>query len=183
MARDAKNLAIPTILRTSWRVQVPPCRTTSSRTTYRSRRRFLRHRSFTPSLLLSKSNPLRWASIWFFCFMGIPFIGHPRSAKPPCGNSAAPRFAVVFCRRGLRIVRDGVFGSIPNNNKHWAWTPAGGGLRPMLVLWCYQTMYRSFFASNKSSSRTAGSAMAMRERALSATLRPRKCATPYSVTT
>ena len=41
---------------------------TSSRTAYRSRRRFLfqskRHRSFTPSLLLSKPNPLRWAPVW-----------------------------------------------------------------------------------------------------------------------
>ena len=46
--------------------------TTSSRTSYRSRRRFFvpnkRHRSFTPSLLLSKLNPLRWASIWGFSF-------------------------------------------------------------------------------------------------------------------
>ena len=42
------------------------------RTTYRSRRRFFfqnkRHLSLTSSLLLSKLNPLRWASIWvFFC--------------------------------------------------------------------------------------------------------------------
>ena len=38
---------------------------TSSRTSYRSRRLFIlkSHRSFIPSLLLSKSNPLRWASI------------------------------------------------------------------------------------------------------------------------
>ena len=44
--------------------------TTSSRTSYRSRRLFYlkvkSHRSFIPSLLLSKSNPLRWASIWFW---------------------------------------------------------------------------------------------------------------------
>ena len=40
---------------------------TSSRTSYRSRRRFLfqgkRHRSFTPSLLLSDRDPLRWAAV------------------------------------------------------------------------------------------------------------------------
>ena len=41
---------------------------TSSRTAYRSRRRFLfqskRHRSFTPSLLLAKPQPLRRAPVW-----------------------------------------------------------------------------------------------------------------------
>jgi len=41
--------------------------TAPSRTSYRSRRHFLfqskRRLSFTPSLLLSESNPLRWASI------------------------------------------------------------------------------------------------------------------------
>lgn len=36
----------------------------SSRTSYRSRRLFLRHHSFIKSHLLSKSNPLRRASIW-----------------------------------------------------------------------------------------------------------------------
>ena len=44
--------------------------TSSSRTSYRPRRFFMRciknHRSLIPSLLLSKSNPLRWAPIWFF---------------------------------------------------------------------------------------------------------------------
>ncbi len=35
----------------------------SSRTTYRSRRRFFRRRSFAPSLLLSKRDPLRWARV------------------------------------------------------------------------------------------------------------------------
>lgn len=43
--------------------------TTSSRTLYRSRRRFLfqskRHLSLTPSLLLSNCDPLRWARSWF----------------------------------------------------------------------------------------------------------------------
>ncbi len=39
---------------------------TSSRTSYRSRRHFFQkcHLSLTPSLLLSKSDPLRWAPIW-----------------------------------------------------------------------------------------------------------------------
>ena len=45
-------------------------RTTSSRTAYRSRRRFLfqskRHLSLIPSLLLSKSQTLRWFAIWFW---------------------------------------------------------------------------------------------------------------------
>ena len=45
-----------------------------SRATYRSRRRFFfqnkRHRALTPLLLLSKLNPLRWASIWVFYFGG-----------------------------------------------------------------------------------------------------------------
>lgn len=47
---------------------IPFKSTTSSRTSYRSRRLFIlkSHRSFIPSLLLSKSNPLRWASIWFW---------------------------------------------------------------------------------------------------------------------
>ena len=51
-----------------WRVgSSPTTRTTSSRTSYRSRRLFIlkSHRSFTTSLLLSESNPLRWASIRF----------------------------------------------------------------------------------------------------------------------
>ena len=44
--------------------------TTSSRTSYRSRRLFYKSlRSFIPSLLLSKSNPLRWALIWFSFFL------------------------------------------------------------------------------------------------------------------
>ncbi|MDD7538020.1 MAG: hypothetical protein PUJ93_03425, partial [Oscillospiraceae bacterium] len=49
---------------------------------YRSRRRFLfqskRHLSFTPSLLLSKSQPLRWVVIWFGCKLesdGIYSVG------------------------------------------------------------------------------------------------------------
>ena len=47
----------------------PATGTTSSRTSYRSRRRFLfqskRRLSFTPSLLLSNCAPLRWARSWF----------------------------------------------------------------------------------------------------------------------
>jgi len=48
-----------------------------SRTSYRLRRRFFvpnkRHRALTPLLLLSKLNPLRWASIWGFIFAQSPF--------------------------------------------------------------------------------------------------------------
>ena len=41
--------------------------TTSSRTAYRSRRLFYKsHLSRIPSLLLSKPNPLHWASVWFW---------------------------------------------------------------------------------------------------------------------
>ena len=41
--------------------------TTSPRTTYRSRRLFCKsHFSLILSRLLSKSNPLRWASIWYW---------------------------------------------------------------------------------------------------------------------
>ena len=44
-----------------------PAFSTSSRTSYRSRRLFIKsHRSFIPSLLLSKPNPLRWASVWLW---------------------------------------------------------------------------------------------------------------------
>ena len=47
----------------------PATGTTSSRTSYRSRRRFLfqskRRLSFTPSLFLSNCAPLRWARSWF----------------------------------------------------------------------------------------------------------------------
>ena len=47
------------------------------RATYRLRRRFFvpnkRHRALTPLLLLSKLNPLRWASIWGFIFSQSPF--------------------------------------------------------------------------------------------------------------
>ena len=46
----------------------PSVSTTSSRTSYRSRRLFIlkSYHSFIPSRLLSKPNPLRWASIWFW---------------------------------------------------------------------------------------------------------------------
>ena len=48
----------------------PVTRTTSSQASYRLRRFFMlcikSHLALTPLLLLSKSNPLRWASIWFF---------------------------------------------------------------------------------------------------------------------
>ena len=47
----------------------PVGHTTSSQASYRLRRLFMlcvkSHLALTPLLLLSKSNPLRWASIWF----------------------------------------------------------------------------------------------------------------------
>ena len=68
----------------------PTTGTTSSRTSYRSQRRFLfqskRHRSFTPSLLLSKSNPLRWASIWGLRLSLSSFVSnHPGPCWAPGG--------------------------------------------------------------------------------------------------
>ena len=64
----------------------PHARTTSSRTSYRSRRRFFfqnnRHRSFTPSLLLSKLNSLRWASIWGFSFLQASYRSRRRFFVP-----------------------------------------------------------------------------------------------------
>ena len=57
---------------------------TSSRTTYRSRRRFLfqskRRRSFTPSLLLSKPQPLCWVAVWV----------------PPCGRLLSQSSSTSF---------------------------------------------------------------------------------------
>ena len=54
----------------------PHARTTSSRTSYRSRRRFFfqnnRHRSFTSSLLLSKLNPLTLGFNLGFFFLQSP---------------------------------------------------------------------------------------------------------------
>ena len=62
----------------------PATRTTSSRTAYRSRRRFLfpskRHRSFTPSLLLSKPQPLCWVAVWV----------------PPCGRLLSQSSSTSF---------------------------------------------------------------------------------------
>ena len=58
-------------------VQVPMPAPASSRTSYRSRRRFFvpnkRHRSFTPSLLLSKLNPLTLGFNLGFFFLQSPF--------------------------------------------------------------------------------------------------------------
>ena len=64
------------VLQCKTRMQAnPSVSTTSSRTLYRSRRRFLfqskRHLSLIPSLL-SKPNPLRWASVWFLVRNGKP---------------------------------------------------------------------------------------------------------------
>ena len=51
-------------------------RTTSSRTSYRSRRLFIlkSHRSFTPSLLLSNRDPLRWVRGWVVCGAGSQYL-------------------------------------------------------------------------------------------------------------
>ena len=65
------------------------------RTAYRSRRRFFvpnkRHLSLTSSLLLSKLNPLRWASIW----------GHT-TAKVKLRSRLASEFFIRRGRFGLR---------------------------------------------------------------------------------
>lgn len=62
-----------------WRAgSIPATGTTSSRTSYRSRRRFFvpnkRRRSLAPSLLLSKSQPLLWVAIlsFFFTYISTP---------------------------------------------------------------------------------------------------------------
>ena len=59
------------------------------RTSYRLRRRFFvpnkRHRALTPLLLLSKLNPLRWASIWVFYFWGkVRSASFPATARGYC---------------------------------------------------------------------------------------------------
>ena len=56
------------------------------RATYRLRRRFFvpnkRHRALTPLLLLSKLNPLRWASIWGFSFSRTSYRSRRRFFVP-----------------------------------------------------------------------------------------------------
>ena len=78
---------------------------TSSRTTYRSRRRFLfqskRRRSFTPSLLLSKPQPLCWVAVWV----------------PPCGRLLSQSSSTSFLptqdkTRGATKVVPLVLGSV-----------------------------------------------------------------------
>ena len=71
-ARGCSSMAERQLPKLNTRVRFPSPAPASSRTSYRSRRRFFvpnkRHLSLTSSLLLSKLNPLRWASIWvFFC--------------------------------------------------------------------------------------------------------------------
>ena len=62
--------------------------TTSSRTSYRSRRLFLckSPRSFVPSLLLSKSTPLCWASIWFVA-AHLKVLRYRNEKAPPYGGA------------------------------------------------------------------------------------------------
>ena len=94
------------------RVRFPSPAPASSRTSYRSRRRFFfqnnRHLSLTSSLLLSKLNPLRWASIWVF-FCKVRSTSFPatacgiaencvRSLAPP-SKSEALGFGFVFLLR------------------------------------------------------------------------------------
>ena len=64
----------------------PTTGTTSSQASYRLRRLFMlcikSHLALTPLLLLSKSSPLRWASIWLY---HTPL---PKQAAPPLGDAA-----------------------------------------------------------------------------------------------
>ena len=65
---------------------IPVRVTSSSQATYRLRRAFLfhykAHLALTLLLLASKSNPLRWASIWFFCeASSILIISRPCRSK------------------------------------------------------------------------------------------------------
>ena len=60
-----------------------------------------KHRALTPLLLLSKSNPLRWASIWFPLRANtVPF--------PPCGENctmlAPSSFPILPCGKRVRII-------------------------------------------------------------------------------
>ena len=59
----------------------PTTRTTSEQALYRLLRLFYKSQSaLTPLLLLSKSNPLRWASIWFL-FILLLYQKSPRTIK------------------------------------------------------------------------------------------------------
>ena len=96
-ARGCSSMAERQLPKLNTRVRFPSPAPASSRTSYRSRRRFFfqnnRHRSLTSSLLLSKLNPLRWASIWvFFCKVrSTPFpataCGYCRKLRSlPCAS-------------------------------------------------------------------------------------------------
>ena len=66
--------------------RIPVRVTTSSQASYRLRRLFMlcikSHLALTPLLFLSKSSPLRWASIWLY---HAPL---PKQAAPPLGDAA-----------------------------------------------------------------------------------------------
>ena len=90
--------------------------TTSSRTAHRSRRRFLfpskRHRSFTPSLLLSNCDPLRWARSWCaalraaFSLVSGPASFLSTQSSLSRAHSAAPRFQTAAAYpQGARRIR------------------------------------------------------------------------------
>ena len=77
----------------------PVTRTTSPRTAYRSRRLFCKsHRSFILSHRLSKSNPLRWVSIWFsFLRVSSPIITRgPNTDNPNCMIQVGNVFGFIF---------------------------------------------------------------------------------------
>ena len=79
----------------------PVTRTTSPRTAYRSRRLFCKsHRSFILSRLLSKSNPLRWVSIWFsFLRASSPIITRgPNNDNPNCMIQVGNVFGFILLR-------------------------------------------------------------------------------------
>ncbi len=60
----------------------PVIRTTSEQALYRLLRLFIKSQSaFTPLLLLSKSNPLRWALIWLIFIGGVKSVMNTRTKK------------------------------------------------------------------------------------------------------
>ncbi len=115
----------------------PVGRTTSSRTLYRSRRRFLfqskRHLSLTPSLLLSKSKPhgrfmprrqLRHSAV-----LGFDFVIRRRHARKAYTGTGIPEWGCLFlvlCRKLRKVTkhqrREPVLISTPAFLQ-WQWIP------------------------------------------------------------
>ena len=108
---DSKSIASNGV-----RVRFPPPAPASSRTAYRSRRRFFvpnkRHLSLTSSLLLSKLNPLRWASIWGFISRKVRSASFPATAcgycqklrSLPCASSQIRSTRLRICFFALLFV-------------------------------------------------------------------------------